>query len=214
MKRLTLAIPLCLVALGLAPVPAVADPVALTSGNIVYHVGDPLFVTLPSIGGFIVGGTAVSPSWACSPCAPGDMLNTSVSEDFSTLGAVGSFVFEGTTYNVVDSGSFMINSGQVSVPTIPSGPGTSIAPVFTPFTFAGTLTGVSSGGLTTSLELSGGGTAALVFSQFAGGSPQFFSASYGFESAAAVPEPSTLLLVGAAAAGVVARRRRAKQDDA
>ena len=215
MKRLTLAIPLCLIALGLAPAPAVADPVTLTSGNIFYHEGDPLFVTLPSIEGFIVGGTSVSPSWACAPCASGDMLNTSVSEDFSTLGAVGSFVFQGTTYNVIDSGAFTINSGTISVPTIPSGGGgTAFATVFTPFTFTGTLTGVSSGGLTTSLELSGGGTAALMFSQAPGGNPQFFSASYGFESAAAVPEPSTLLLVGAAAAGVVARRRlRAKQDD-
>ena len=51
MKRLTLAIPLCLAALGLAPVPAVADPVTLTSGNVFYHVNDPLFVTLPSING-------------------------------------------------------------------------------------------------------------------------------------------------------------------
>jgi PEP-CTERM motif len=136
-------------------------------------------------------------------------------QHFSTLGAVGSFVYQGTTYEVTDSGSFTINSGQVSVPTISTGPGgTSFATVFTPFTLSGTLTGVSSGGLTTSLELSGGGTASLIFSQVAGGSPQFFSASYGFESAAAVPEPSTLLLVGAAAAGVVARRRRrAKQDD-
>ena len=113
MKRLILALPLCLVALGLAPVPAAADPVALTSGNIFYHVGDPLFVTLPVDRGFHRRSrSSVSPSWACSPCAPGDMLNTSVSEDFSTLGAVGSFVFEGTTYKVIDSGSFTINSGD------------------------------------------------------------------------------------------------------
>ena len=216
MKRLILAIPLCLVALGLAPAPAVADPVTLTGGNIFYHEGDPLFVTLPSIGGFIVGGTAVTPSWACSPCAPGDMLNTSVSEDFSTLGAVGAFVHQGTTYQV-DSGSFTINSGQVSVPTnLATGPGgTLFAAVFTPFTFTGTLTGVSSGGLTTSLELSGGGTAALLFSQVPGGSPQFFSASYGFESAAAVPEPGDTAAGrcsrgrcrGAAASGQEAGRR-------
>ena len=213
MKRLILAIPLCLVALGLTPARAGADPVTLTGGNVFYHEGDPLFVTLPDIGGFVVLGTTVTPSWACSPCAPGDMLNTSVSEDFSTLGAVGSFVFQGTTY-AVDSGSFTINAGQVSVPTITTGPGgTSYAAAFTPYTFTGTLTGVSSGGLTTSLDLSGGGTAALLFSQAPGGSPEFFSASYGFESAAAIPEPGTLLLVGAAAAGVVARRRRAKKDD-
>ena len=215
MKQLILAIPLCLIALGLAPAPAVADPVTLTGGNIFYHEGDPLFVTLPSIGGFIVAGTAVTPSSACSPCAPGDMLNTSVSEDFSTLGAVGQII-TGTTYLVGDSGSFTINAGQVSVPVpnLATGPGGTLsAAVFTPYTFTGTLTGVSSGDLTTSLELSGGGTAALLFSQAPGGGPEFFSASYGFESAAAIPEPGTLLLVGAAAAGVVARRHGGAEED-
>ena len=57
MKRLILAIPLCLVALGLTPARAAADPVTLTGGNVFYHEGDPLFVTLPAIGGFLVGGT-------------------------------------------------------------------------------------------------------------------------------------------------------------
>jgi hypothetical protein len=212
MKRLLLAIPLCLMALGLSPAPASADPVVLTGGNVFYHVGDPLFVTLPSIDGFIVaGGAGHVPSWTCA-CTPGEMVDTSVAEDFATLGATGSFVFQGTTYQVTDSGAFTIDSGTVTVPTIPSGGGgTAFATVFTPFTFRGTLTGVSAGGLTTSLDLSGGGTAAIMFSQTAGGNPQFFSASYGFESAAAVPEPSTLLLVGAAAAGVVVRRLRAKR---
>jgi hypothetical protein len=212
MKRLILAIPLCLVALGLAPGQAVADPVTLTNGSVVYHVNDPLFLFLPSIDGFIVGGGGgpVVPSWAAGPFMPGDTVNTSVSEDFATLGAEGEFTFQGTTYQVTDMGSFTINSGDITVPTIPL---IGFERVFTPFTFTGTLTGVSSGGLTTSLDLSGGGTAAFLFSQVPGGSPQFFSASYGFE-AAPIPEPGTLLLVGAAAAGVVARRRlRAKKDD-
>ena len=210
MKRLILAIPLCLVALGLTPARALADPVTLTGGNVFYHVDDPLFVTLPGIGADITVGTSVSPSWAGS-FMPGDTVNTSVSEDFATLGAEGSFMYQGTTYQVTDMGSFTINSGDITVPTIPL---VGFERVFTPFTFTGTLTGVSSGGLTTSLELSGGGTAAFLFSQVPGGSPQFFSASYGFEDAAAIPEPGTLLLVGAAAAGVVARRRRAKKDEA
>ena len=77
MKRLILAIPLCLVALGLTPAQAAADPVTLTGGNVFYHVRRSAVrdAARRSSGDITVGapGARLSPSWACSPCAPGDI---------------------------------------------------------------------------------------------------------------------------------------------
>ena len=214
MKRLILAIPLCLVALGLTPARAHADPVTLTGGNVFYHEGDPLFVTLPASG--------VSSSSRLPRLLPAGRARPARLETCSTRRCLK------TSRRWVPSGCSCFRArptqwtqarsrstrGRCSVPTIldrarrhlvRSG----LHPVYVHRHTDRSLVG----GLTTSLELSGGGTAALLFSQVPGGSPQFFSASYGFESAAAMPEPGTLLLVGAAAAGVVARRRRAKKED-
>jgi hypothetical protein len=209
MKRLV-AIPMfLLMTLLVSPTPAFADSVTLTSGGVFYHQDDPLFVFLPSLQSVIVAGDDSGNLLPGCMCAPGDIVDTSTSEEM--IGG-GSFVYQGTTYQVSNSASFTIDSGEVAVPDVPaSEEGTQFGTVFTPFTFRGTLTGVSATGLTTSLELTGRGTTAFTFSRSLGANPQFFSAFYAFENASAVPEPSTLLLVGGAVAAAATRRFRARR---
>ncbi len=160
-------------------------------------------------GEFPVGG----PIESCFPCAPGTLINLSVSAPPDTYGdpsVVDGVVYEGFPFfngGPIFTGLFSFTSGAVAVPDMT---GVLYAERSLPFTFTGSLIAYDNiertGTPLFSLALIGSGTATLSFSH------QDFGIttdriSYQFESAAATPEPATLLLV-APAVGWMARSRR------
>src|SRR5918993_2293228 len=159
---------------------AVADPIQITSGSLVWSAGSAIDVTLAGDAFPLTGGTSRSegvfmPIETCTlpECLPGttvDLLARAIGNAFS-----GTATLDGTTYTQVGSlaGPAFLGTEWTGALTIPAGftGGTLTAPfLFTgQFSVDGTATVPSQ-----HVDLFGGGTASLTFSPWA--DPQFPSA--------------------------------------
>ena len=198
-------------------VPARAETLLLTSGAFNW-IGGPASVTM-SGGSFSFVGTAATPSGGVfSPwlqcLVPECTAGTSVDLFTRFVGAdlTGTAMYNGVTYSpvgsvVADASLDARWSGSLQIPLTFTG-----GVLTAPFTFAGEFhynDTPTTGGI---LDLLGGGTATLSFTPSIPfpGAFNLTSVRYEFDSAAPVPEPTSMLLIGSGLAGLAALRRRSK----
>jgi hypothetical protein len=202
-------VPLLLVGWLLCAAPALADPINITGGSIVYERQNVAVFRATGVGGWSIDGLfgESSESWDpdhfCAPCTPLTELNVSQSESItdsygSDIFAGGSFRMGGTEY-WVNSLAFSINA--LSTVTVPVAPGrfTYGEPAW--FVFRGVVTGTSDLGASAQANLFGVGRAWVGFLD-----NSWWTTEYRFADPAAVPEPGTLLLFATGAAAVIRRR--------
>jgi hypothetical protein len=213
-----------LLAFGISPSIARADPIALTSGSLNIAWDDPssfrVFGAGFELSGLFVGVTS-SPQQTCfAGCLPGAVVNLSaVAGDPFSLGTGMTAVLNGVALTdplqpstwLSLTGSFVFDAGNIVLPPLtPVGTG----PVVTtaPFTFRGQVSGASRADPLTSVlnvDLTGQGTASFRVSPQANGTFGTPEVTYLFQDVSPVPEPGTMVLFVSGAAGLLWGRRRA-----
>jgi hypothetical protein len=192
-----------------------ADSIPVTSGvfSQIVEDGETGF-TFRGPGIFFDGFASIFPTATCAPCIPGSSFNLSATATPSDLQG-GTWTFDGQTHDsVYYGGTFTFSAGSVIVPDV--SPGGEPARPTTSFRFEGTLLGFADPSRTGtplfSTELIGGGTASVVFLNFAnapGLHPDGYN--YVFSDVSATPEPASLLLFGSGMAWLAVRRRGARR---
>jgi hypothetical protein len=216
-RRLALSCALFVLAL---PLPARADPVSVTSGDI--QVETSLLLARIALAG--PGFSLTTAAEAFSPdvrfCFPCDPSTTTLGATWPGVGARGgSATVNGVHYDQVFFGPGTGGTFTTSAVTIP---GSEAFVATLPFTFAGTVTGFASLALDDPLftvSLTGHGIARAAFAPLVDSDGPFFNSvtlpgadfqlQYVFSDVAATPEPGTLLLLASGAIiGEVRRRTR------
>ena len=203
--------------------PALADPIAITAGNITIGFGRGAFrehvFSLQGEGLAVDGSQPDGPaqsgfSPACaqfSPCGEGAATNPSGSI-FVT--GIGSATVDGVDYPLTQyfggaPNRFTFTAGDVIIP----GGMADVLALKTPFTFTGLLAifRFNEGGWehVRDVSLTGQGTATVNLQRMQNG---FSVHSVSYEFAAATPEPATLLLLGTGAAVILRRRAGPRQN--
>lgn len=187
---------------------AAADPIRVVEGNLSFDTGGPPSFTLVTADGRTFIGEGFITNWNAS-CFYRCPAGTSVPVSISPAGPDGAHFLSRDGVEV-----FPVIRLNLSAPdvTLPPDTGATMFPIFTaPFEFSGQLTGFLtrdlSGAPLFDVALTGRGTASLGM-YVDEGRYSFSELSYDFESAAPVPEPSTLLLATTAGAVLWSRRRR------
>ena len=203
-----------------AAVPAQAETILLTSGAFNWMgASGPASVTMSGSNFSFVGiassttGGVFSPWLQClvPECTAGttvDLFTRFVGADLT-----GTATYNGVTYSPVGSVVATASldarwSGSLQIPLSFTG-----GVLTAPFTFAGEFhynDTPTTGGI---LDLLGGGTATLSFAPSVPfpGAFNLTSVRYEFDSAAPVPEPTSMLLIGSGLAGLAALRRRREE---
>jgi hypothetical protein len=193
--------------------PASADPVTVTSGQLVVAWDDPSYFTM-SGEGFMVAGLFVpvqfSPQQLCfAGCAPGTTVDFSAlfGSPSGSLGVATAATVDGVTYTAIPPNLNLMGALVVDAPTIvlPGVSASDHATVTAPFMFHGHVAGFDRSAPASplfTLDLAGSGTAELTFttSTMRYTQPEV---AYVFSAASPVPEPASavLLVTGIAALG-------------
>jgi hypothetical protein len=204
-----------LVILGVAtlPAPAIADPIAITSGFL-------SSAGLSNIGTYQLNGRGLSlggntdmgsvPASSCFPCPGGTVvpLSTLLVGRLETQGPV---IVDGAPFS-----GFLEASFEFNAPALVMSFAAADISVRRPFTFSGVLRGTDEFGQSTLFErmLIGQGELTANFALNPNLDPtafEFRSIRYDFADAAPVPEPITMLLVGTGLGGVFVRHRNRRR---
>ena len=196
------------------PALARADPIVVTSGNVMVSgiAGGPMFnLSGDNFSATSVGGDSGNfASQRCFPCAAGSTLGVGGLFQGLQLGGGGTANINGTMFTGVGwSGQMILNGGSIVVPTALDD-----VTIVVPFTFTANLNGCSGGCLINppifSVQLVGSGTATLElnfsgFDRFGNPIFTFQKATFQFEE---IPEPASILLFGGGLALLTAKLRR------
>lgn len=183
-----------------------ADPISVTGGALTLTNSNTASIILHAPNIYVSGnlsnaaGDSYLPPNGCFEPSCGAALTLSITDSVSEANQqVGGVVIAGRLEYLLESFSYAIHAGHVAPP-----PSTLSTVVVTPFTFAGTLTGVHHGD-TLTLDLIGHGTARALYL----GNEGWIRTEYSFSAApASTPEPASWLLLATGAAGLIANRRR------
>lgn len=205
--------------------PARAETITVTSGHATVAWDDPSWFQLFA-DGLVLGGiftpVAASPQNICfSGCLAGTSVDMSAVFGSAVTGSLGytntAFV-GGVVYGdptnlmpVLDLfGTLEFDAPSVVLPPI-SGLEPGAVHLTAPFMFRGHVTGFAAGNHDVPLfevDLDGSGTARLGLSVLPGDDRyRFPEATYAFDAADPIPEPTTLVLFGSGVAGLFMRRR-------